>query len=114
MFIAFYTPVYASPTLPQSMASATPYYNGPSPYTPTIVQPTPSYPYSSMGAMQVNGQPPIIVQQQPYPVYQQRSCCDCCDCCDCCYNDCACLTALLASICLCCFCCGNESDECCC
>jgi hypothetical protein len=29
------SPMYASPAMPQ-MASATPYYNGPSPYTPVM------------------------------------------------------------------------------
>ncbi|GAN02565.1 hypothetical protein MAM1_0024d02009 [Mucor ambiguus] len=72
--------MYASPAMPQ-MASATPYYNGPSPYTPVMAaQQTPGY-YPPMGAMQVGGGP--VMAQQPYPVVYQRHGC----CCDCCYGD---------------------------
>ncbi|KAL9556285.1 hypothetical protein MBANPS3_001946 [Mucor bainieri] len=90
------SPMYASPAMPQ-MASATPYYNGPSPYTPVMAaQQTPGavlmhksvgY-YPPMGAMQMGGGP--VMAQQPYPVvYQRRGCC-----CDCCYGDCNCCLGL--------------------
>ncbi|CAO0789756.1 unnamed protein product [Mucor circinelloides] len=100
------SPMYASPAMPQ-MASAAPYYNGPSPYTPVMAaQQTPGY-YPPMGAMQVGGGP--VMAQQPYPVVYQRNGC----CCDCCYGDCSCCLGIFATLCLCCCCCGDEADECC-
>ncbi|KAG2232925.1 hypothetical protein INT48_006179 [Thamnidium elegans] len=107
-------PMYASPQLPQ-MVATTPYFNGQSTYMmPQQQQQNPGY-YTPMGPMQVGGPPlggPQPYMAQPYPdmIHRRRECCDgCCDC-NCC-NYCL---GIFASLCICFFCCGDEAEDCCC